>query len=81
MMALIALVNTVGYLRGQGGMFLDIRPMTSHQKQLYAYEDMFEVRLNRLIGIILNSEVNEFYKERLDAYFIKARTHDGVINK
>ena len=78
MPALISLVNTVGYLRGQGGMFLEIRSVTASQKQLYSHEDMFEARLNKLIDVVLNSEVEDIYKERLDTYFLKARTQGNT---
>ncbi|MBP9728418.1 MAG: hypothetical protein KBD27_03500 [Candidatus Moranbacteria bacterium] len=74
MPALISLVNTVGYLRGQDGMFLDIRPSTENQKEFYGYEDMFEKRLSTLIDYILNSDEKEYYRERLESYFVKART-------
>lgn len=74
MPALISLVNTVGYLRGQDGMFLDIRPSTENQKEFYEYEDLFEKRLSTLIDFILNSDEKEYYRERLESYFVKART-------
>jgi hypothetical protein len=75
MPALICLVNTVGYLRGQDGMFLDIRPLIGvDQRELYKYEDLFEKRLNRLIDILMDSDVKDYYKERLESYFVKVRT-------
>ena len=74
MPALISLVNTIGYLRGQDGMFLDIRPSTENQKEFYEYEDLFEKRLSTLIDFILNSDEKEYYRERLESYFVKART-------
>lgn len=75
MPALISLVNTVGYLRGQDGMFLDIRPSTENQKEFYEYEDLFEKRLSTLIDFVLSSEEKEYYQERLESYFVKARTN------
>lgn len=74
MPAMISLVNTVGYLRGQDGMFLDIRPSTENQKEFYEYEDLFEKRLSTLIDFILTSDEKEYYLERLESYFVKART-------
>lgn len=74
MPAIISLVNTVGYLRGQDGMFLDIRPRTDNQNEFYAYEDLFEKRLSNLIDILLYSNEKKFYKERLESYLIESRT-------
>ncbi|MBT4153981.1 MAG: hypothetical protein HOE53_05035 [Candidatus Magasanikbacteria bacterium] len=74
MPALISLVNTVGHLRGQDGMFLHIRPQTDSQKEFYGYEDLFEKRLNHLIEIVQSSEEKEFYIERLKQYFVSARS-------
>lgn len=74
MPALISLVNTIGYLRGQDGMFLNIRPSTENQKEFYEYEDLFEKRLSALIDFILNSDEKEYYRERLESYFVKVRT-------
>ena len=74
MPAIISLVNTIGYLRGQDGMFLDIRPSTENQKEFYEYEDLFEKRLGVLIDFVLSSDEKEYYRERLESYFVKART-------
>jgi len=74
MPAIISLVNTVGYLRGQDGMFLDIRPQTENQSEFYKYEDLFEKRLNKFIDILMDSEEKDYYKERLESYLIKSRT-------
>lgn len=74
MPAIISLVNTVGYLRGQDGMFLDIRPRTENQSEFYGYEDLFEKRLDQLIDILIDSDETDFYKERLESYLIKSRT-------
>jgi hypothetical protein len=74
MPAIISLVNTVGYLRGQDGMFLDIRPRTENQSEFYGYENLFEKRLNQLIDILMDSGEKEYYKERLESYLIKSRT-------
>lgn len=75
MPALISLVNTIGYLRGQDGMFLDVRPSApENQKEFYGYEDMFEKRLDTVIDFLLHSDEKEYYRERLESYFVKART-------
>ena len=74
MPAIISLVNTVGYLRGQDGMFFDIRPHTENQSEFYGYEDLFEKRLDQLIDILMDSDEKDYYKERLESYLIKSRT-------
>jgi hypothetical protein len=74
MPAIISLVNTVGYLRGQDGMFLGMCPRTENQSELYGYEDLFENRLDQLIDILMDSDEKDFYKERLESYLIKSRT-------
>ncbi|HDS11692.1 MAG TPA: hypothetical protein ENN77_02185, partial [Candidatus Wirthbacteria bacterium] len=56
MPAIISLVNSIGYLRGQDGVFLDIRPsLPSGQKELYGYEEYFEHKLQNLINRLLDS--------------------------
>lgn len=73
---LISLVNVVGYLRGQDGAFLDIRPdeVTEYQRELYDNEDAFESRLREIIKTICVDPKNiERYKAVLDRYFLKAR--------
>lgn len=76
--ALISAVNTIGYLRGEGGMFLDCRPEdiqgTGLQKAFYANEDAFELRLQALIDFIGTTEEAAFYRETLERYYITART-------
>lgn len=74
MPAIISLVNTVGYLRGQDGMFFDVRPATYGPNPLYGYEGHFETRLYHLIEKILNSAEKNEYIDRLEKYFIQART-------
>ena len=75
MPALISLVNTVGYLRGQDGVFVDFRPSVGgKQKDLYELENVFEKRLEALIDKILGSKEKSFYLERLDSYFTKKRS-------
>jgi hypothetical protein len=76
--ALISLVNTIGYLRGQDGVFLNIRPEDMHgsgiQGYLYKNEDEFEKRLQNLIDEVGTSEEANFYRETLERYYITART-------
>ena len=74
--ALISLVNTVGYLRGQDGMFLDIRPRTENQQELYGYEDLFESRLRQMIKKVLDSTERQLYVDTLSSYYIKTRTNE-----
>lgn len=74
MPALISLVNTIGYLRGQDGVFLDVRPGTENQEEFYGYEDAFEKRLQQLIDMLIDSDERKFYRLRLDSYFVKFRT-------
>jgi hypothetical protein len=73
MPALISLVNTVGYLRGQDGLFLDIRPHTENQSEFYSYEDLFEIRLRKLTDLLMNSDEKDYYVERIESYLIKSR--------
>lgn len=74
MPALISLVNTVGYLRGQDGVFLDIRPRTENQNEFYQYEHDFEQRLENLIMRIRESNMFDYYKDRLEQYFVNSRS-------
>lgn len=75
MPAIISLVNTVGYLRGQDGVFLNIRPRTDMQNKLYKLEDIFEKRLQKLIDVLMQSPAKEYYLKRLQKYFIDARSN------
>jgi hypothetical protein len=75
MPALISLVNTVGYLRGQDGVFVDFRPSVGRkQNDLYELENLFEKRLEALIDKILGSKEKSYYLQRLDSYFTKTRS-------
>jgi hypothetical protein len=74
MPALISMVNTVGYLRGQDNIFVDIRPYTKNQGEFYNYEDLFEKRLQKLINALSSSKEENRYQERLQKYFIETRT-------
>lgn len=76
---IISLVNTMGYLRGQDGMFLDIRPSTAYQKEFYALEDMFEARLYKLVDAIMQSDQKQYYVDRLDKYYMKARAYNREV--
>lgn len=71
---IISLINTIGYLRGQDNAFIDARPSTNFQSELYKNEDMFEKRLKIIIEYIAKEE-NEAYTSRLKEYFIKNRTY------
>jgi len=75
--ALISLINTIGYLRGQDEMFLNFRPRTYKQTYFYQVENEFEKRLEKLITRVLNSKEAEFYKTRLHIYFCDARTRSN----
>jgi len=72
---IISLVNVIGYLRGQGGAFLNFRPKVSeHQESLYKNEDAFEARLYKLVEKISESEeTRNHYESTLKEYFIKNR--------
>jgi hypothetical protein len=61
-------------LRGQDGIFLEIRPMTENQREFYKFEDLFEDRLNKIIELILDSEEKDFYIKRLESYLVKVLT-------
>jgi hypothetical protein len=74
MPAIISLVNTVGYLRGQDNVFLKIRPSTENQREFYNYENLFEDRLNKIIEFLLDSEEKDFYIEILESYLVKVRS-------
>ncbi len=71
---LIALVETVGYLRGQDGLFLYLRPSTNEQKRFYSLEAEFEARLQKLIQTVLRSDFKDDYLQQLQAHFEYART-------
>lgn len=72
--ALISLVNTVGYLRGQDDLFLNVRPMTDNQQHLYELEQQFETRLGALIQLVLDSHLRDQYIERLQQYYVTTRS-------
>ena len=71
---LISLVNTIGYLRGQDGVFVDFRPQTEQQTYFYKVEDKYEDRLEKLIQRVMNSDEKGFYEQVLHSYFCKVRT-------
>jgi hypothetical protein len=73
---LISLVNVIGYLRGQGNAFIEVRPdgVAEFQRELYDNEDAFEGRLREIIkAICVDTIYLEKYKAVLDRYFLKAR--------
>lgn len=73
--SLISLVNSVGYLRGQDNVFVDVRPRTTRQRDLYANEDAFEKRLQSIIDKIVSSPERDALRRRLEEYFVRARTN------
>lgn len=76
--AFISLVNTIGYLRGQDGVFIEVRPQTpKYQDALYANELRFEAQLEDFIDTVLASSEASYYKDRLREYFVDARTGQG----
>lgn len=73
---LISLVNVIGYLRGQGNAFTEVRPegVTEYQRELYDNEDAFEGRLRDVINTICANPKNlDRYKAALERYFVQAR--------
>jgi len=75
MPSVISLVSTIGYFRGQDGVFLDFRPnVTNIQGDLYANEDAFEARLRKVMNTIKASSEAAFYKNQLETAFVKNRT-------
>jgi hypothetical protein len=73
---LISIVNYAGYLRGQDGLFLDFRPSTTSQNDLYKMENEFEKRLVFLIDYIKNTESNIIAEARIKEYYLKNRGFD-----
>ena len=73
--ALISINNTVGYLRGQDGCFLDFGPRTEQQNHFYEQEDLYEKRLSVLISKVMNSPEKDYYEKRLHSYFSLVRTN------
>jgi len=76
--ALVLLVNTIGYLRGGDGVFLDFRPEdmrgSGRQGDLYKNQDEFEKRLQVLIDEVSASDEVSFYRDTLERYYVLART-------
>lgn len=71
---IISLINTIGYLRGEDGVFVDSRPHgLSFQNELYGKEQEFEERLYKLIKYVRSSPSADFCKARLEEYFFKNR--------
>ncbi|HQG57369.1 MAG TPA: hypothetical protein PLX79_00080 [Candidatus Dojkabacteria bacterium] len=75
MPALITLVNTLGYFRGQDGVFssLNMGIRLEMNNQLYEYENTFNKRLQKLIDVIMQSEEKNIYIQTLQNYFINSR--------
>ncbi len=76
----ISLVNVIGYLRGQDSVFSETRPEgITFQKDLYANEDNFEGRLQRLIDIVnTDSDATLLHRERLNEYYLESRGLRGT---
>jgi len=75
----ISLVNAIGYFRGDDGGFYEVRPQDivgnrDAQSELYAQQDTFERRLQVLIDEVLDSKEADFYRERLQEYFVRSRS-------
>jgi len=73
---LVSIVNVIGYLRGQDGFFIDVRPegLAESQRDLYALEDEFEKRLSALLTKVADSYNVAELHQRMDAYYVTART-------
>ncbi len=66
---LVSIANTVGYLRGQDGAFIESRPHTSFQNELYENEDAFTARLEKLVKYILQTRSKDAYLSELVRYY------------
>lgn len=78
MPALISLVNSVGYLRGQDSILVDFTPEGTDRKPLYAAEDECENRLNKLISTLLQSDEAAYYRQKLENYLVKSRSGEKM---
>lgn len=72
--AIISIVNTIGYLRGQDNVFVNDRPVIENQTLLYEYEDYFEKRLRDLINAIKTYDKDQYLNTSIEKYFLKTRT-------
>jgi hypothetical protein len=78
MPSLISAVNTVGYLRGQDGMFSESKPpipLIEDMNRLRSNEAECEGKLDELIKTLLSSKEKEYYIGRITSYFVKARSN------
>lgn len=70
---LMSLVNTIGYLRGQHGMFFEVRPRTDFQNELYENERHFERRLEELIAKLSGIGKEAEMRQLLESYYVENR--------
>lgn len=75
--ALISMVNTVGYLRGQDGMFGHLEPKLNleDKKPLFQNEKEFENRLSVMIDKVMFSKYADDYRRALENYYVRVRTN------
>lgn len=75
MPALISLVNTIAYLRGQDNMFVSVQSQIKDHKKLYAYESFFEKKLQTIIETLISlPDIQASYRNKLEEYFITFRS-------
>jgi hypothetical protein len=81
---MISIVNTIAYLRGQDGFFLDERPagVTDFQKELYGLEATGEKFLDYITREICNdpAQISKL-RARLMEYFVQARIPRDIIRE
>ncbi len=81
---LISLVNTIGYLRGQDGFFLDHRPagLGEYSSTLYALEDKVENILSfNLEELCKDASTISVIRQRLLQYFVQARIPQRILQE
>ncbi len=81
---MISIVNTIGYLRGQDGFFLNERPagIIDFQKELYALEDAGEKFLNYVTKELCSNPTQiGRLRARLTEYFVQARLPQDLIHE
>lgn len=74
---IISLVNSIGALRGEGDAISDVRPKPmggEKQGELYKLEEAFEARLVALIKEVSESSERDFYRAKLEEYYVSSRT-------
>lgn len=75
--ALISMVNAIGYLRGQDGMFGHLEPRLNLEDKtaLFQNEKEFENRLYTMIDKVMASKYAEDYHRALENYYVRVRTN------